>query len=90
MKYSYVLQEREHMRFRSREDGPAQFDLMIVGELDYATPTLQAVIDWQDGLSIFHCEDLEPAAWPEIAEQITLALKDAREKMGDNAIWSID
>lgn len=86
MNYTYLLQERAHMRA-----GPDAwcFDLWIISETDYTKPTLHAVVDWQDGLMIFQAEGIEPSHWPAISEQISLGLKDAHQKMGSNAIWEL-
>jgi hypothetical protein len=45
--------------------------------IDY--PILTARLDWQDGLHIWQSECIDPFTWSTVANQLLLAMKEAKE-----------
>lgn len=83
-KYSYVIQPR----LLQTDGSVLSVDYMILSEWDNGEPTISGMIDWQDGLYIWHTELVEPSHWPSISEQIKLMIEEAKTMIGDN--WAND
>lgn len=54
-------------------------DIYIVPDTDSIdTPILTARLDWQDGLHIWQSECIDPFTWSTVANQLLLAMKEAK------------
>ena len=78
--WTHVCQRKTYI-LDSLNQGPPMAVRFFIFQHDADTPTMEGIVDWQDGVSIYHAECIDPSEWSAMSACVLEALKEAREML---------